>query len=327
MRSNFKLADTLVAIALMCCAGSAAAQQEDTCADALVMSTYSKIDMSNTDYRLAWQVSEKAYDQVKKDAGVNAIIYGVPVGASYGDFQKSIREKSSNYSSSFSQFQASNVQWTGLDPNSANAYSECIRSKRFSRDGIHLAVKSATKDEVTVWIKWSPRGSIPWARPEWTWNSDGSNLLPRTLVAGEKSVVLPRPTKPLTLAVNYKGYEDSIVVEPFPVPPVVKPVEFIDELKEHRGAEITSWSDRWSSPYTLCTPEMPPGWSIISVSLRLESSTMRGECRRWTTCGGGEADTPTRACRTVSVQGHTNGRFDGYGRTTPILTVNWHRPK
>lgn len=326
MKSHFRLADTLV-ILLACVASTAAAQQEDTCADALVVSTYNKVDMSNTDYRLAWQVSEKAYDQVKKDAGVNAIIYGVPVAANYSDFQKSIREKSSNYSSSFSQFQASNVQWTGLDPNSASAYSECIKSKRFSREGLHLAVKSATKDEVTVWIKWSPRGSVPWAKPEWTWNSDGSSLLPKTLVSGEKSVVLPRPKKQMTLAVNYKGYTDSIVVEPFPPIPEKKPVEFMDELKEHRGPEITGWSTNFSAPYTLCTPEMPSGWTINSVSLRLESSTERGTCGGWTTCGGAETDTPTRACRTVTVQGHTKGKYEGYGRATPILTVNWHHPK
>ena len=303
------------------------AQADESCSDALVIATYSRVDTQDTDYRLAWHVSESAYEEVKKKAGVNAVIYGVPIGANYSDFQKNIRERTANYASSFTQSQATNVKWTGLDPNGANAYTECIKAKKFSQRGLHLAVKSATKDEVTIWVDWSPRGKQTSVRPEWFWDAAGSARLPKTLVAGDRTVVLPRPGKQQTLSVNFEGNTDSLIVEPFPSPVVIKPIEFVEELKEYEGPVVTGWGKNFSAPYTLCTPELPGGWSIRSVRLRLESNTERGGCGAWTTCGGQETDTSTRACRTVAVQGHEGGRHEGYGRAKPVLAVVWRHPK
>ena len=100
----------IVASLLVLVASSVNAQADESCSDALVIATYSRVDTLNTDYRLAWHVSESAYEEVKKKAGVNAVIYGVPVGANYSDFQKNIRERTANYASSFTQSQATNVK-------------------------------------------------------------------------------------------------------------------------------------------------------------------------------------------------------------------------
>lgn len=316
-----------VALLALATASSVAAQSEESCADALVASTYNRFDTQAVDYRLAWHVSERAYEEVKKKAGGNASIFGISLGGNYAEFQKSLREKTSNYSSSLTQTQATNVQWTGLDANGASAYTECIRSKKFSKRGLHLAVKAATKDEVTVWVNWSPIGKKATARPEWFWDASGSARLPRVLDAGERTIVLPRPQRQQTLSVNFQGNTDSLIVEPFPPPVDIKPVEFVQELKEHEGAVVVGWGKNFSAPYTLCTPEMPSGWTIDSLRFRLESDTERSSCGSYTTCGGQETDSSTRACRTITVQGHEGGRHQGYGRAKPVLSVVWRHPK
>lgn len=103
--------------------------------------------------------------------------------------------------------------------------------------------------------------------------------------------------------------------------------KFIETSEEYRSPEITGWGKNFSAPYTLCTPDKPSDWTIAAPPvLTLESKTERGDCNRYTTCGGDNTDTPTHACRTISVQGHDENRFDGYGRAVAVLRVTWNHP-
>src|SRR4051812_43998989 len=63
---------------------------QEQCQDALVKSTYTSQSQASDDWRLAKLVSQSSYDEIKQSAGVNVVIYGVPVGASYDDFRKRI---------------------------------------------------------------------------------------------------------------------------------------------------------------------------------------------------------------------------------------------
>ena len=322
---------SLLAAALCLAIGSTfttlAHSQPTDCTPALIKATYSRMDMSNSDWRVASLVSEKDYEEIKRDAGVNATIYGIPMGATYADFQKRVRETTNNYSASLTQSQATNVLWTGLNAASSNAYSECLRTQ-FGQYGLHLGVRSATKDEVAVLIVWNGRNSNNAVRLEWQWSGDGKNKLPKSVVVGERVVVLTRPTQQQMLAVNYKGYTDSLIIEPYPADPIVviKPPRYESFLEEYESPEQTGWGTNFSQPYTLCTPEKPPGWTIEKVDLRLESTRERNACKTYTTCGGNETDTPTRACRTTSVQGHTDNKYSGYGTMKSVIKVQWRRP-
>lgn len=295
------------------------------CNAALIKSTYNRIDVSNTDWRIASFVNEKEYEEIKRDAGASATIYGIPMGANYADFQKRVREKTNTYTESLTQNQVTNIMWTGLNSASSNAYSECLRA-RFSQRGLHLGVKSATKDEVVVWIVWTPRGDERTAKPEWQWNNVGADRLPKSVVAGDKVVVMPRPTKQQTLAVNFKGHADSIIIEPFPNSPIIAPTLYESFIEIYRSPEQIGWGKNFSLPYTLCTPEKPAGWTIEKVNLTLESARERTQCNSFTTCGGSETDTSTRVCRTTTVQGHENNKYSGYGTLNSVLTVTWNRP-
>ena len=85
------------------------------CDSALVRATYNKIDQQYVDWRLAEKVDEGTYNQIKTEAGANAVIYGVPVGASYGDFQENIKSLKREHQESYTSQTYRNILWTGLD--------------------------------------------------------------------------------------------------------------------------------------------------------------------------------------------------------------------
>lgn len=313
-----------VATASALLAVNASAQTREDCSEALVIATYNKTDISSSDWRLATYVSESEYDQIKHDAGANAVIYGVPVGVSYSDFQSRVREKTQTYNESLTQNQATNIMWTGLDPSASNVYLACLKAKVFKNRGMHLAVKTATKSQVSVLISWTPTGEGS-VKPEWIWSGAGS--LPKTVPPGERTAMLPRPSSQQILTVNYKGYTDSIIIEPFPPAPTPATFHIEETSQEYRSPEQVGWGSNWSKPYALCTDEKPEGWTIASVSdFHLESRTERNSCGAWTTCGGAETDTPRRVCRITTVQGHNENRFDGYGRLVSVFHVTWRHP-
>jgi len=105
-------------------------------------------------------------------------------------------------------------------------------------------------------------------------------------------------------------------------------VSIVETEETYRSPEIVGWGKNFSAPYTLCTPDKPTDWTIEAVTdFHLESTTERGNCNAFTTCGGNNTDTSAHVCRTVSVQGHDENRFDGYGRAIAVLKVKWKHPE
>lgn len=134
------------------------AHAQGSCDKALVESTYNKFSSDHLDWRLASQVTRNTYDEIKHDAGANAVIYGFPVGATYDDFQKRVTESSNTINTSLTHDQALNIMWTGLDPNASSAYSACLQANVLESRGLHTVVKSATNHDITLILRWI-RGS------------------------------------------------------------------------------------------------------------------------------------------------------------------------
>ena len=190
---------------------------QTNCSDALVKSTYRNLSSSHLDRRLATFVSQSSYEEIKHNAGANATIYGVPVGASYGDFQQRSSQSSQSVNQSLTQDEATNILWTGLDPNAPSAYSACLQSISGQQRGIHLAVKAASDSEVTILVTWHPEGSDPsYATLGWQWSGGGASRLPKTVAAGSTMVVLPRPGNATMLTVNFIGSSDNLMIVPLP---------------------------------------------------------------------------------------------------------------
>jgi hypothetical protein len=302
------------------------------CDSALILSTYNSFSSDHIDWRLATFVSERDWEQIKHDQGSNAVIYGIPVGETYSDFQNRVHEKVSTYRESLTHNQQLNILWTGLDPNGATAYAECLRTQLFNSRGLHLAVSSATKSDVSLLVSWNPQGKDPaTVTPKWVWAGKGKEQLPAHLTQGVTTLVLPRPTQVHTFAVNYPGFTDSVVLEPLaklPEPlPELAPVlvnESYNDPHEFASGECDNYGDF----HNLCSPDKPTGWSIVSFSYSLTGDRA---------CGGPGADcqveskTDTRVCIKFRMQGHSE-QCHGHGNTgiqhsTGHLAVTWKHPK
>jgi hypothetical protein len=224
-RSN--VAALLVAFPFCLFIYPALGENPDKCDAALVVATYNKFQTKHVDWRLATLVTEAEWDKISHDAGVNAVIYGVPVGASYSDFHDRATQKLDSRQESLTQDEYLNILWTGLDNNSTNAYIQCLNSEVFTQDGLHLAVKKAGQVDVTILVHWLPVRSDPKTfTPIWDWDGPGKNKLPHTVNAGTATVVIPRPSVQKQLAINFNGASDSVVIEPTQVvapPPAPDP--------------------------------------------------------------------------------------------------------
>lgn len=159
-----------------------------TCDTALVKSTYNSFSSDHLDWRLATFVSETEYNDIKHDQGASAVIYGIPVGESYGDYQRHVSEKIHDYHESLTRSQARNIMWTGLDESSPSDYAKCLEAQVFESPGLHIAVQSATASDIFILAKWTPQGpnSPTQIHPQWIYRDranrkGGPVRLPDTL--------------------------------------------------------------------------------------------------------------------------------------------------
>jgi hypothetical protein len=196
------------------------------CESALVLSTYNKQLVYNSDWRLADLGDQNAYDQIKHDAGVNAVIYGIPVGTSYSDFKDSISRFRHGHNESLSTSRLLSIAWTGLDPNAASAYKTCLDSAVFLENGLHAAILAATRRDYTILVKWQVPGQATPATVTWTIPriGIGRNPIPRVFPQGETPITIPRPSAQISLAGGYRGYAtEALILDPLPPPPVPGP--------------------------------------------------------------------------------------------------------
>ncbi len=201
-------------------ANNASAQSASECDNALIISTYKNLEYSKSDWRLAIQVDEQTYNQIKTDVGASGSIYGVPVGANYSSFRENTRNYSNDTSQSLSKEQFRNLSWTGLDGTAADAYKTCLRSRA---GGLDLEPVTATDSDLTFVVRYTASGGSPNPlQVSWSGPQAAENRLPTKLGAGGDGtrIVVLRPTAgSSTLAVNSadaSGFSASVVLTPLP---------------------------------------------------------------------------------------------------------------
>jgi len=196
------------------------AHGDDDCRGALVKSTYSMNSSVRSDWRLAKLVTENDWDEASRNLGANAVIYGVPVGLSYGDFQQRVSDKYNSYSESLSTESLLNLAWVGLDPNSPSAYQACLDSQQL---GLTLNVMGATQTKVYLRIRYSGNEGgnikVSWVPPEIA-GKTLNRIVPAT--GNGHNFEVDRPSQEIKLAANYKGIASRFV--PLgPLPPPLPP--------------------------------------------------------------------------------------------------------
>ncbi|MFZ1988890.1 MAG: hypothetical protein WAW96_03870, partial [Alphaproteobacteria bacterium] len=93
--------------------GLGSARAED-CFHALITSTYAKTSSYHSDWRLAHFVSKDDYDRLGHNLSNESVIFGIPIGTNYDDYQKRVQKLTQSSNESLSLDQASNILWTGL---------------------------------------------------------------------------------------------------------------------------------------------------------------------------------------------------------------------
>lgn len=199
------------------------------CDNALVKESFSATSSVNTDFRLAELVSKETYDNLKSEFKGTTAIYGVPVGADYGEYKSNAQKMTSLTNSSLTEDVAHNVAWRGVDPNAVDGYKACLWAATASQEGLHLLARNATEDQVTVLVRWVPPTEGPRSiAVKWNLKKDQitSNLPMVIHMNTEERVVIKRPTKtPFIVVVdNGKGRNDDLVVTPYIPAPALPPI-------------------------------------------------------------------------------------------------------
>lgn len=188
------------------------------CEDALVLATYSENSTYHSDWRLAKFVSEKAYMQANHVGDVNAVIYGVPVGASYNDFEENYKRKEEQYNESLTLDQAKQIFWVGLDPQTGKNYADCLYAQ--SEKPLKLAVIASTTDAIIVEVNWRQPGGPKNIEVQWVPSKIGKFPLPRKFADGRTPIPIARQSKEISIVASYKGFESNVIkLLPFPSPP------------------------------------------------------------------------------------------------------------
>lgn len=207
---------------LLATRGFALAEGVSDCNKALILDTYQSFDSQHVDWRLADHVDQGTWNTITHNGSVTVPIYGVPSGGSYSDFHNSVEKNIHDHSESLTLDQAHNVMWTGLGANGGEAYRDCLRTIEATGSGLHVAVKYATADQISLILQWAPVGSE--SNPvtpsyKGITRDESGNPLPSALAAGSTSIILKRPATERIFVVNVPGHSDQVVLEPLPPPP------------------------------------------------------------------------------------------------------------
>ena len=254
------------------------------CDRALVAGTYNHTDSVFIDYRMAQHVDQQAYEQVRRQVGASATIYGVPMGANYSGFKENIQRYNSSQSVSWNINTFRNTAWSGLDANSVAAYTHCLNTlANLERRGVRLLFVRATDRDVVLQLRYVPQvpGSPSVLSLDWSYSGSRTLNLPKEIAsAGETLILWPRPDvgQEDTLLVNSAAgaAEVSITGLPRPLPPptrceITSPHNPLPNLGP--GME-TNWrcSRLARGNYRLSasvTPSLPPGVYPVRVNFVL----------------------------------------------------------
>jgi hypothetical protein len=193
--------------------------QSAVCDAALVNTAYSSGTVTHNDWRLSLLINSENYEQAKHDAGASAVIYGVPVSANYSDYSQNREKLFQTYNESRTIDEMRNVAWTALDPNSATAYSDCLRVELAGQIGLQAVVWSATASDITIMVRWFVPGENMPATVSWTPPSIKGISFPTSIPQGTTAIVVPRPNTQQSFVGSFRGFATTpIVLEPLPRP-------------------------------------------------------------------------------------------------------------
>jgi len=147
-------------------------QAHAVCESALVMAVYQSSSDVRSDWRLNELVDNESWQNASHNAGANATLFGVPIGASYSDYKSAASRMFHSQNERLSTSQLVNVAATALDPNSPSVYKTCLENQVFMPDGLHAAIVGATASDISILVKWFVPGGATSANVTWNHSRD-----------------------------------------------------------------------------------------------------------------------------------------------------------
>lgn len=197
------------------------------CAKGLITSSFNVEQFWKNDRRLSILVDRDVYDTAKSSMGVEAILYGVPLGANFDQYRSMAESLRSRYSETVTRQSAFSYQWSGLDAAVLNAYRDCLSFNR--GQGLTLSAGSATENDIELIVRWV-RGLGP-AIVDVIWQGPDEiikNLPSKVGDAGDVPHAIPRPQDEEVLLVaqvvtNEGGHVVPMLGASLTIGPVYKP--------------------------------------------------------------------------------------------------------
>jgi hypothetical protein len=101
---------------------------------------------------LAWSLSEGDYNEAKQNAGASANIYGVPVGANYGDFKQNVKTRAEQLHIDNFEKRAIAYSTTSLTEENRKIFAACVASN----GGLDVEAGQIGADNYLISIYYQP---------------------------------------------------------------------------------------------------------------------------------------------------------------------------
>ncbi len=216
---SFGIAVGLATGILLSVTSNADAKGDDfsSCDSALVRASFIDRGTFSRDARLSEYVSEGDWQSAHDQYGASYEYYGLKIGGSANDYKSRSQEYIHRTQSHVSVSEARNMMWTGLDAQAGSIYQTCVEGI-IREYGLHLAPITATESDVSLKIRWNPRGTQEKGTVHVTWSGRGIPLkdLPTVVTQGETIVIVPRPQVESQLVIHLPGYDDVVTLTPLP---------------------------------------------------------------------------------------------------------------
>lgn len=124
----------------------------EDCSKALIPETTTISYDQVTSYSLAYSLSESAWQEAQQRFGASAIVYGIPLGASYSSYHTNAEQKAQSLNIQDFQHLAYAYATSGINYESLKAYKDCL----LRNGGLQLVAGKPVGASYTVWIIYFP---------------------------------------------------------------------------------------------------------------------------------------------------------------------------
>jgi hypothetical protein len=142
----------MLAMGLLFCAFSQNASADESCISKIFTHQVTSQNFELVNLAIAASMNEDDYNRAKTTFSGQAVIYGIPVGASYEDFKNNIRNIRQSISVSDFETHMSSYVTSGIDDDGLQAYLGCVASQK------GLAVLSGPNSSASssIWLIFTP---------------------------------------------------------------------------------------------------------------------------------------------------------------------------